>query len=107
MAVDSSGNVFVTGDYATIAYANSGMPLWTNRYNGWGRDIAVDAQGKVFITGDYGTVAYANGGTPLWTNSFAGNGQALAVGANGNVYVTGFAWGDYEDYATAAFSSTG
>ena len=40
IAVDRSGNVFVTGsslgsggfsDYATLAYSNSGMPLWTNR----------------------------------------------------------------------------
>src|SRR6185503_5785979 len=43
VAVDSSGNVFVTGrsfgsvstwDYATIKYSGAGVPLWTNRYNG-------------------------------------------------------------------------
>src|SRR2546422_342511 len=43
IAVDSSGNAFVTGsaagsgglpDYATIKYSNAGVPLWTNRYNG-------------------------------------------------------------------------
>ena len=42
IAVDASGNVFVTGystsangnDYATIAYSGAGLPLWTNRYHG-------------------------------------------------------------------------
>ena len=41
--VDTGGNVVVTGsargikggyDIATVGYANSGVPLWTNRYNG-------------------------------------------------------------------------
>ena len=59
MAVDGSGNVFVTGnsvgsggnyDYATIAYSGAGVPLWTNRYNGPGNGddlanaVAVDGQ---------------------------------------------------------------
>ena len=41
-AVDGSGNVFATGwdwngsnlDYVTIKYSGSGVPLWTNRFNG-------------------------------------------------------------------------
>src|SRR6185436_19405059 len=45
VAVDASGNVFVTGessngagttDFATIAYSGTGVPLWTNRYHGPG-----------------------------------------------------------------------
>jgi len=73
VAVDASGNVYVTGDtatsqgsstgigydedYATIAYSSSGVPLWTNRYNGpgdkrdFGRAVLVDATGSVYVTG--------------------------------------------------------
>ena len=45
IAVDSAGNVFVTGwsrddsgdfGYATVAYSGAGVPLWTNRYDGPG-----------------------------------------------------------------------
>src|SRR5882724_7553030 len=42
VAVDIDGNVFITGssiatnglDYATVAYSSTGLPLWTNLYNG-------------------------------------------------------------------------
>src|SRR5437899_3961532 len=42
VAVDSQGNVFVTGqsagnggyfEFATVKYSGAGAPLWTNRYN--------------------------------------------------------------------------
>jgi hypothetical protein len=64
VAVDASGNVFVTGysdigggnyDYATVAYSNSGVPLWTNLYGpgsaGSDARIAVDGSGNVFVAG--------------------------------------------------------
>ena len=66
IAVDGSGNVFVTGgsygsdilgDYATIKYSSAGVPLWTNRYDGPGNGddsasaVAVDSSGNVFVTG--------------------------------------------------------
>lgn len=116
LAVDANGDVFVTGsspgigsryNYATIAYSGSGVPLWTNRYNGpsgydFPQAMALDAQGNVFVTGNsegssgyrnYATVAYSNGGVPLWTNRYEGGyGQAtaIAVDTNGNVFVTGY-----------------
>jgi uncharacterized delta-60 repeat protein len=119
MAVDSSGNVFVTGrsfhsggvnsDYATVAYSSTGVPLWTNRYDDPvnGADVptglAVDNIGNVFVTGssssgtsaDYLTIKYSPAGIPLWTNRYNGaangNDQAsgIAVATNGNVFVTG------------------
>ena len=139
MAVDTNGNVFVTGysyivyaDYATIAYSNTGTPLWTNRYSGPGfydfaSAIAVNNAGSVFVTGysessttypynrDYATVAYSGAGISLWTNRYNGTGndddQATAITAstNGNVIVTGWSSGggaNY-DYVTIAYSSAG
>jgi hypothetical protein len=134
IAVDTNGNVFVTGysgvgakldlDYATIAYSNAGVPLWTNRYNGLGNSIdtataiAVDGSGNVFVTGeasnDYLTIAYSNAGVPLWTNRYNGLGndrdtaRAIATDISGNVLVTGAASdGTNSDYVTIAYSNAG
>ena len=138
IAVDSSGNVFVTGssvtiastDYATIAYSKSGVPLWTNLYNGPGNDsdaalaVAVDGSGKVFVTGgsmpdansrEYATVAYSSTGVRLWVNHYDGpvngldDGRAIALDKTGNVFVTGNSAGSgtTNDFATIAYSNSG
>jgi hypothetical protein len=140
MAVDGSGNVYVTGrsgyptyDYATLAYSSSGVPLWTNRYNGPGNDddeaidVAVDGQGIVYVTGsavraiiypysyrDWTTIAYSSAGVPLWTTRYdegfdnVYGVQGVAAGGS-NVVVAG-TWrdggGNYQ-YATLAYSSGG
>ena len=102
LAADGTGNVFVTGkawngssyDYATIAYSISGVPLWTNLYNGPenGYDeadaVAVDGRGNVFVAGyslgsgsgyDYATVAYSNAGVPMWTNVYNGKTRVFST----------------------------
>ena len=137
LAVDSSGNVVVTGislgyayaDYLTIKYSSAGVPLWTNRYNGAGdnddraRALAVDGNGNVFVLGDsfngtqqeYATVAYSGGGVPLWTNRYHAPGSGytvaytIAADSSGNVFVTGN--GGYGStnggYATIKYSNAG
>jgi len=136
MAVDSSGNVIVTGrssgdtntyeDYLTIKYSSAGVPLWTNRYDGGanGSDFAyataVDSSGNVFVTGDsyndisppdYATIKYSSAGVPLWTNRYDGGSDdyayAMAVDSGGNVIVTGVSYGNFQDYATIKYSSAG
>jgi hypothetical protein len=119
IAVDTQGNVYVTGqsagvgtalDYVTIKYDPAGNQLWLARYDGPSHNvdeskaIAVDAQGNVYVTGtswgagtsfDFATVKYDPAGNQLWVARYngPGNGQdyglALAVDAQGNVYVTG------------------
>ena len=98
LALDQSGNVFVTGltrgtgsgdpnyAYLILAYSSAGVPLWTNSYSGpqsqaAPADIAVDRSGNVIVTGyslesggnfDYLTIAYSGAGMPLWTNRYSG-----------------------------------
>jgi uncharacterized delta-60 repeat protein len=139
IAVDSSGNVYVTGystgsttlyDYATIKYNSNGDTLWLRRYNGPGNSwdeafaIAVDSAGNVYVTGycsgngtgyDYTTIKYNSAGTEQWVNSYNGPisgddvAYAIAVDGSGNVYVTGKSSGSGTsyDYVTIMYNSAG
>jgi uncharacterized delta-60 repeat protein len=118
IALDASGNVYVTGysvtsgtypnDYATIKYNSAGDTLWVRRYDGpGGRNdeaygIAVDGAGNVYVTGysygannDYATIKYNSAGETLWVRRYNGPGDgadyayAIAIDGAGNVYVTG------------------
>jgi hypothetical protein len=139
IAVDRSGNVYVTGysdgsgtsfDYATVKYDPSGNELWVRRYNGPGNDtdyanaIAVDGSGNVYVTGysygsgtsyDYATVKYYLNGDTAWVRRYNGPGNgwdfafAIAVDGSGNVYVTGWSGssGTFNDYATVKYYPNG
>jgi len=138
LAVDDSGNVYVTGespgvgtndDYATIKYAPNGDSLWVARYNGPGnfidqaQAVAVDDSGNVYVTGyswsttsiDYATIKYAPNGDSLWVRRYDGpaggddRAVQLAVDGVGNVYVTGESPGSGTgfDYATIKYAPNG
>jgi uncharacterized delta-60 repeat protein len=132
IAVGTDGRVFVTGyseglpaapDYATVAYSNTGQPLWTNRYNRGivsndrATAIACDTNGNVFVTGYsltnngyyYTTLKYSSDGTPVWTNHYAltpdgdSEAYALAVTPEGKAFVTGRSLG----FDTISYSEGG
>ena len=119
IAIDDSGNVYVTGysygtgpnhDYATIKYDSSGNEKWVERYNGPGWDddlayaIAVDDSGYVYVTGSsyisgeaiFITIKYHSNGDSAWVRWYHSLGQSvdtpkdIAVDDCGNVYVTGW-----------------
>jgi alpha-tubulin suppressor-like RCC1 family protein len=120
MAIDASGNVFVTGgcqhsynnyDYLTIKYDADLDSVWTRRYNNPGmndyemaKDLALDAAGNAYVTGtsyrgenggyDYATVKYDPQGAESWVIRYEGPGDdipnAIALDQEGNVYVTGY-----------------
>ncbi|MBI5772253.1 MAG: tandem-95 repeat protein [Verrucomicrobia bacterium] len=96
VAVDTGGNVYVTG------YSFGSDPLNISDPNGSVKDFA--------------TIKYSSAGVALWTNRFNGpatnkndEAAALAVDAAGNVYVTGpsVGPGTVEDYATVMYNSSG
>jgi hypothetical protein len=126
LAVDDSGNVYVTGrsygstsyDYATIKYKPNGDTAWVRRYNGPGNNydeayaIALDSANNVYVTGecvgsgtghDYATIKYYANGDTGWVRTYNGPGnhaeyaRAIAVDDSGNVYVTGYS-NDFETY---------
>jgi uncharacterized delta-60 repeat protein len=121
LAVDSEGNVYVTGwstgivtdwDCATIKYYSDGDTAWIRRYNGpssgddYSWDIAIDQAGYVFVVGstmadtrDYLIIKYPPDGDIVWARRYSGPefgsdwALDIAVDDSGCAYLTGDNWG--------------
>lgn len=97
IAVDDSGNVYVTGhsypglnsysDYCTVKYDSLGNQKWAVRYNGkanlddFALAVSVDKMGFVYVTGysktvnsedDIVTIKYNSFGDQIWESSYNG-----------------------------------
>jgi hypothetical protein len=138
IAVDGSGNVYVTGfsldantyfDYATIKYNAAGQEQWVARYDGpasifdEATAIAVDGSGNVYVTGsstgsngtwDYATIKYDSAGQQQWVARYDGpinsddKATGIALDGSGNVYVTGYSAGSFDyDYVTIKYDTSG
>jgi hypothetical protein len=119
VAVDSSGNSYVTGAYSgtmTFApgvtltavnlsdifvakYDSTGTAVWATSAGGTGNDgghgIAVDGDENSYVTGQLGgstlfVAKYNSNGILVWiTSPGTGDGKGVAVDGDGNSYVTG------------------
>ena len=147
IAVDKSGNVYITGGStgtdgfgrATIKYDTYGNQQWVAYYKvpGESRDganaLALDSQGNIYVTGPGGgtlsggtgsglpgtttppgtpndilTIKYDNDGDELWATTYDGPAKdndvphGLKVDGDGNVYIAGESMGDGTGYDSVA-----
>jgi hypothetical protein len=129
VAVDESGNVYVTGnsigdttnsDFATIKYTAQGDVQWVRRYNGQDNSndaafaLTVDRFSNVYVTGIGGnlfiprvtTLKYSTDGDTEWVvlSDISGRGNAIKTDDGGSVYVTGNSGGLNPDCITLKYN---
>lgn len=134
LALDASGNVFVTGywrngasiDFFTIKYAGgNGAVMWNRSLDAGNSDqpfaVAVDGAGNAIVTGgshngtnfDMRTIKYAAfDGRVQWDRTFAGVASghdlayALGLTASGDAVVAGSTWnGTTNDFKVVKYAS--
>jgi len=130
IAVDDSGNVYVTGTvrftsqfqsshFGTIKYDSVGIEQWISFHTGGGEAIVLDNLGYIYVTGgdsgNFCTIKYSPNGNEEWTTTYDGPANAgehvrdLAIDDSGNVYITGYSEGvgTGTDYATIKYNTNG
>jgi PKD repeat protein len=142
VAVDGSGNVYVTGvtfggldgntnagwiDLFLVKYDGSGVKQWTRQMgtstNDYAYGVAVDVSGNVYVTGytdggldgntnagsnDLFLVKYDGFGVKQWMRQMGTNSDdrayGVAVDVSGNVYVTGYTGGGLDGNTKAGYA---
>jgi Immunoglobulin domain/Beta-propeller repeat len=121
LALDGTGNVYVSSAGTMLKYAADGTKLWsTGSSNGTANLLAVDSASNAYLSGNsfgatanFTTVKYAPNGSRLWVAEYDNGGDdipaAMTVDSAGNVYATGssISNGTGRDYATVKYGTNG
>jgi uncharacterized delta-60 repeat protein len=136
LAVDSDGNVYITGasdylgstpDLLIIKYNSAGDTVWTRVPVRTGsqmtRAVAVSLSGNIYITGytmenghgDYITIKYRPNGDEAWVRIYSSSGsrydfsRKLIIDAQENIYISGYSQESNSRYthATVKYDSSG
>lgn len=115
LALDRSGNIFVTGksndvltgsDWATLKYNTNGVREWVKRYNVISNNydepgsLATDSSENIYVTGtgdsQMTTIKYNPSGSQIWIRTYisqdsqGGFGKAITIYGTGVVIIAGY-----------------
>ncbi len=137
VAIDSSGNIYVTGYTSSfgigthlflLKFDQTGnltwQRLWQGSQNDFGKGVAVDKSGNVYVVGytssfgaggnDVLLLKFDPSGNLIWQRTWGGAsedlGQGIAIDSSGNIYLTGFTYSTPSAQPNAIllrFNSTG
>ncbi|MFO8009610.1 MAG: SBBP repeat-containing protein [Dehalococcoidia bacterium] len=101
LAIDSAGDVYVTGACGTVKYDSEGRQLWSTPCDSAegcensASALALDNSGNLYVTGQSGTIKYDGDGNQLWRVDYTPveyesyHKWDIAVDKSDNAYVIG------------------